>query len=140
MGTKAFVWIYRDGEPASLPFPEVIGAFGDAVREWDPEFGRLCVGYSSEIDSCDIYCGKDAMQNGCVKSLTIDRPVGNPKLWKAVLEIMSLGHAVLFFSDDSTPRFRDIGSASHFPNDLIASLGTPSTIRTPQDIVVGRGR
>ena len=140
MGIEAFVWIYRDGEPASLPFSDVIGAFGDAVREWNPESGRLHVEYRSAIDSCDIYCGKDVMQTGRVTSLLIDRPIGNPALWEAVLKIMSLGHALLFFSDDTTPRFRDAASAEHFPMDLIASLGTPLKIHTPQDIMEGRER
>jgi hypothetical protein len=140
MGIEAFVWIYRDGEPASLPFSEVIAAFGDAVRDWDPEFGRLRLEYGSEIDSCDIFLGKDAMQTGRVSSLLIDRPIVNPELWEAVLKIMSLGYALLFFSDDSTPRFRDFASALHFPKDLIASLGTPVMIRTPQDINENRER
>src|SRR5262245_49879616 len=110
MGIEAFVWIYRDGEPASLPFLDVIGAFGDAAREWHPEFGRLRLEFTSEIDSCDVFCGKYAMQTGRVKSLLIDRPIGNPALWEAVLKIMSLGHVLLFFSDDTTPRFRAIAS------------------------------
>lgn len=137
MGIEAFIWVYRDGEPASLPFSEVIGAFGDAVREWNPEYSRLHLEYS-EIDWCDIFCGKDVLQTGHVRSLLIDRPSGNPEFWEAVLNIMSLGHTLLFFSDDTTPRFRDIGSASHFPQDLIASLGTPSRICKPQDIIEGR--
>jgi hypothetical protein len=40
VGTEAFVWIYREREPASLPFSEVISAFGNAVSDWEPEFGR----------------------------------------------------------------------------------------------------
>ena len=138
MGIEAFVWIYEDGEPASLPFADVIGAFGDAVREWNPEVGRLRVNYGSEIDSCDIFCGKDVMQAGRVKSLVFDRPPGNPEFWEAVLKIMSLGHALLFFADETSPRFHDTASAAHFPKDLIASLGTPLTVCTPQDILAGR--
>jgi hypothetical protein len=134
MGIEAFVWIYRDGEPASLPFSEVIAAFGDAVRDWDPEFGRLHVEFGSWSDSCKIFCGKDVLETGRVTSLMIDRPIRHPGIWEAVLRVMSLGHVLLFFSDDTTPRFRDIASASHFPKDLIASLGSPLSVRTPQDI------
>ena len=136
MGAEAIVWIFRDGEPASLQFSDVIGAFGEAVHDWDPVSGRLHVEYDSEIDSCDIFCGKDAMETGRVRSLLIDRPVANPRMWEAVLKIMSLGHVLLFFSYDTTPRFWDIASVSHFPDDLIASLGIPVRVRTPQDIAI----
>ena len=140
MGIEAFVWVYRNGEPTSLPLSEVIGAFGDAVREWNPESGHLRLVYGSESDSCDIFCGKDVARTGRITSLMIDRPINCPELWEAVLKIMSLGHALLFFSDDTTPRFCDIASASHFPKDLMASLGTPSRVRTPQDFIEGRER
>ncbi len=142
MGIEAFVWVYQNGEPASLPFSDVAGAFGDAVREWDPESGRLRLVYGSEIDSCDVYCckGEGVKQTGRVTSLLIARPIGNPEFWEAVLKIMSLGHALLFFSDDTAPRFRDIASASHFPKDLIASLGTPLRTRTAKDIIESRER
>jgi hypothetical protein len=139
MGIEAFVWIYRDGEPASLAFSEVTAAFGNAVRDWDPEFGRLHVEFGSWSDSCEIFCGKDVLETGRVTSLMIDRPIRHPGLWEAVFKIMSLGHVLLFFSDDTTPRFRDIASASHFPKDLIGSLGIPLRVRTPQDFAANFG-
>ena len=134
-GIEAFVWTYDWGEPASFRFADVLEAFGESVAGWDAEHGRLRLEFDGPPDTCDVFCDKDAADTGVVRGLMIARPVRHSALWDAVLRIMSRSHAVLFFSDETTPLFWDLRSVVHFPEDLIASLGTPVCVRTPGDIV-----
>jgi hypothetical protein len=135
MSIEAFIWPYENGEPSSLEFAAVLKAFGDAALDWDAEDGRLPLQFGGPPNACDLFCDKDAAEMGRVRSLMISRPLRHESLWQAVLRIMAGGHCVLFFSDDTTPLFRDLRSVRHFPADLIASLGTPVCVQTPEDII-----
>ena len=133
MSTEAFVWPYRHGEPTTFAFAEVLSAFGQSVTRWDAADG--CLQLDLGEDSCTVFCGKDVAETGRVPSLTIFNPVRLSALWQPILRLMSESDAVLFFSDDTTPLFWDVRSASHFPPDLIESLGAPRAVRSPEDIV-----
>lgn len=138
MGVEAFLWPYEGGEPSAFRIDDVLEAFGDAVAGRDPESGRLRLDFGGPPEVCDVFCG-EASPAGLVRGLTIDRPVRSLGLWRGVLRLMSGRHAVLFFSDDTTPLFRDPASAGHLPPDLLAELGTPVRVETPEDIVARRG-
>lgn len=140
MSIEAFIWPYEKGEPASLEFAVVLKSFGDAALDWDAEVGRLPLQFGGPPNTCDVFCDKDAAETGRVRSLMISRPLRHESLWQAVLRIMAGGHCVLFFSDDTTPLFRDLQSVRHFPADLIASLGTPVCVRTPEDVIASHER
>lgn len=139
MAIEAFVWCYENGEPASLAFADVLNAFGEAAGDWDPEAGCLPLDFGGPPDSCDLFLDKDAARTGRVRGLLVSRPVRAVGLWQGVLRILSENHAVLFFSDDTTPLFWDLKSVEHFPEDLIASLGTPVRVRTPEEILAHHG-
>lgn len=140
MSVEAFVWPYENGEPATLAYTDVLNAFGSLVTSWEPEHGCLHLGFTDPPDTCDVYCGRDAAETGRVRSLMISRPLRHAALWRAVLRIMSENHVLLFFSDDTTPLFWDLRSVDHFPEDLIADLGTPVRVRMPHDIVASHER
>lgn len=135
MGIEAFVWPYENGEPAAFSFSAVLGAFGDLVASWEPEFGSLHLRFTHPPDTCDVYCGRNSAETGLVESVMISRPTRHPELWKSVLSLMSQSHSFLFFSDDTTPLVWDLQSVRHFPQDLIADLGEPACVKTPDEIL-----
>jgi len=134
MAVEAFILAYQDGEPARLSFTEVLEAFGESVVGWDPQDGCLHLDFGGP-DTCEVFADKDAAETGRVRGLLISRPIQAAGLWEPVLRILSRHHAVLFFSDDTTPRVWDPRSLKHFPEELIATLGRPVSVRTPADIL-----
>ena len=140
MGIEAFVWPYEGGEPAAFRFADVLGAFGPAVAGWDPEHGCLHLNFGGPAETCDVFCDKDAATTGRARGLMIARPVRHTALWDGVLRLLAGSHAVLFFSDDSTPRVWDLASVAHIPADVLASLGTPVRVQTPADILATHER
>ena len=48
---------------------------------------------------------------------------------------MRQGNVILFFSDDTTPLYATADAPRHFPKELIASLGTPKLVASPQEIL-----
>ena len=93
------------------------------------------MGAHANLRRFEVWCGKDAEETGETRGLLIFRPTKHPRLWDSVLQLMSVNHAMLFFDDDTTPLFWDLDSVAHFPADLIANLGTPVRVRTPEDII-----
>jgi hypothetical protein len=140
MSTEAFVWRYEHGEPAPFRFDDVVNAFGEAVAGWNPESGSLQLDFGGPAETCEVICDKDAAETGEARGLLISRPVRAAALWQSVLRILSENHAVLFFSDDTTPLLWDLQSVAHFPKELIAELGSLVQVRTPEDILEHAGR
>jgi hypothetical protein len=138
MAIEAFVWSYENGEPTPLRFASVLTAFEEAGAKWELEAGCLHLDFGGAAYTCDVFLDPDATETDRVRGLMISRPIGGAALWQAVLRILSEQHAILFFSDDTTPLLWDLQSLEHFPADLIASLGTPVQVRTPEEILAGR--
>jgi hypothetical protein len=138
MAVEAFVWFYQDGEPVEIEVAEVLNAFGGAVAMWEPETGRMQLDFGDPSDTCEIYVDREAASSGFVSGLLISRPVQAPRLWSGVLELMSAHHGLLFFSDDTTPRFRDLADAAHYPPDLLQELGALVEVSSVADITGGR--
>lgn len=134
MGIEAFLWSYRDGDVASLPFEPIRNLFSCYTTDWDPATGRIHVCFQDKFTCCDIYCGPEAETTNSVGGLMISRPVQHPDLWRCVLEVMRMGHVLLFFSDDTTPLFTAADAPSHFPAELLESLGSPRYVSMPDDI------
>lgn len=135
MAIEAFVWAYENGEPAPLRFSNVLQAFEEAGAKWELESGCLHLDFGGAANTCDVFIDTDAAKTNRVRGLMISRPIRAGALWQAVLRILSEQHALLFFSDDTTPLLWDILSLEHFPTDLIASLGMPVQVRTPEEIL-----
>lgn len=138
MSTQAFLWSYRDGDVAALPFDQVRRVFEKFIDSWDPTQGIMRVWFGDDVtgwDMCDIFCGKDAEETNSLNGLMIDRPIRHPDFWRCVIEVMHLGHVLLFFSDNTTPLFVSVDAVKHFPADVLEELGTPHIIKTPDDIV-----
>lgn len=135
MGIEAFIWRYENGETAPFPLAEVLEAFSSHTLRFDEESGVLSVQFGDEIDSCDIYLGKESALTSLTHGIMISRPVRALELWECVFKIMQFGNVTLFFSDDTTPLYATAGAPDHFPGDLLDSLGEPKQVATAQEIV-----
>lgn len=136
MSIEALIWRYEQGESSSFPLEDVLEVFRPFIDSFDSDSGVLCTRFGEPfVDACDIYLGSDSAINGTVKGLMISRPIRDTRLWECVLSIMRTGNVILFFTDDSTPLYATPGAPSHFPQDLIDSLGEPKLVSSPQDII-----
>jgi len=140
MAIEAFVWSYKNGEPTPIRLANVLRAFEEAGAKWELASGCLHLEFGGAPHTCDVFVDTDAAETDRVRGLMISRPIRTAALWQGVLRILSEQHAILFFSDDTTPRLWDLHSLEHIPADLIASLGTPLQVRTPEDILAGHAR
>lgn len=135
MAIEAFVWSYENGEPAPLRFARVLQAFEEAGAKWKLDAGCLHLDFGGAANSCDVFVDPDAAETDRVRGLMVSQPVRAGALWQAVLQILSEQPSIVFFSDDTTPLLWDLHSLAHFPADVIASLGTPVQVRTPEEIL-----
>lgn len=135
MGIEAFIWRYEHGESVSLPLADVLAVFSSHTVGFDAKSGVLSVQFGDEINSCDIYLGKESAFTGLTRGIMISRPVQALELWECLFKIMQTGNVILFFSDDTTPLYATAGAPDHFPDDLLDSLGEPKQVATAQEIV-----
>lgn len=135
MSIEAFVWNYCDGEQCPLSFDEVMKVFSGLETDWDAEHGRLEVTISGPPNVVDIYFGREAESTRQIAGLTISRPLRHDDFLDCLFAILNLGHAMLFYSDETTPIFRDLRHTAHYPPDLLAELGVPRVALSPRDLL-----
>lgn len=135
MSIEAFIWNYRDGEPIGFAFDVVREIFPTKATRWDGEHGYMNVRFEHPVDSVDIYLGKEAPETNRVGAIMIARPLTHPEYLARVFQVMQLGDALHFYSDETTPVFLRGANPAQYPANLLAELGTPRFIDAPAGLL-----
>lgn len=135
MGIEAFIWNYRDGEPIGFDYATVLEILSTDQTEPLNEYGFLRVWFQEPNDVVDIHLGRDAADSGHVSGIMVSRPIRHPAFLERLLRVLGLGDVMLFYSDETTPVFRSGADAGHYPADLLAELGEPRYVNTPQGLI-----
>ena len=116
MGFEVFVRWFADGNPASVPFADVLAPFGPAVELREEAGFRVRYGPNED---CYVHARQDA--RGQVARITVERPCAAPELWEGIVKVMRLGHAVCYWPGEacatSHPQVVD-----HLPRDMAEGL------------------
>jgi hypothetical protein len=124
---------YEHGQPAGISERDVRGAFGDVrIRE---EATYWHIEYDHEVMCCDVYFSRLEDDSTRIKSLMVNSPVNDDRLWNSLFCIMQLGNVVLFFPGDRSPLFANKEAVKHFPKDMIEALGEPQIISSGAEIL-----
>lgn len=135
MSIEAFVMNYRNGDVCPMPFDRVVSIFDPPGTIWNADHHYLKVCFTDPDDCVDIFCGCDALAIGAVNGLTIARPILHDGFLDCLFRLLQLDNVILFYSDETTPIFHPTSDPSHYPDDLLAALGTPRYAERPSDLV-----
>lgn len=135
MGIEAFIWNYRDGEPIGFDYATLLEILSTDQTEPLNEHGCLRVWFQEPDDMVDIYLGKGADESGHVSGIMVSRPILHPAFLERLLRVLELGDVMLFYTDETTPVFCCGADAGQYPADLLAELGEPRYVNTPQGLV-----
>lgn len=135
MSIEAFIWNYRGGEPVGFAYDVVRDILSSKATSWDGEHGCLRVWYENPVECVDIYLGKNPPNTNHVGAITIARPLARPDYLARVFQVMQLGDAMHFYSDETTPVFLRGGNPGQYPADLLSELGTPRFIDQPSGLL-----
>ena len=70
-----------------------------------------------DLNSCEISVGPLSTDPSLVTAIVVRRPCGDLRLWEALLEVMKLGHTVLYFPGDSPPLVTNLEVGDHLPTE-----------------------
>lgn len=141
MSVSGYLWFSEDGVPAGVSLRRILAAMeippGVVLGPDSPielYYGRN----TASFDSVQVYVAADESSGDEIPALLFDRPLQRPEFLETVFRVMGLGHAMYFYTDDTTPIFRDAEAIKHFDHAFITSLGTPRIVSSPDGLLHGR--
>lgn len=135
MGIEAFVMNYRDGEAKPISLDRIRNIFDTPGTVWNTEYNYLHALFHDPDDYVAIYCGRDALATGETKGLTIVRPIVHHDFLDRLYRVLQLDNAMLFYSDETTPVFHPSADPTQYPDDLLATLGSPRFANEPAELL-----
>lgn len=135
MSIEAFLWNYRDQQPIGFDCETVRQILSTGQAEWFAEQGRLRVPFADPDEFVEIYLHRDSAATQRVNGITISRPLRHSAFLERIFRIMQLGDVMLFYSDETTPIFLRGANASHYPDEILHSLGTPRYVESPAELL-----
>jgi hypothetical protein len=116
---------FRDGELAGLEFSALIGAFAGLMVRQEPEALVLRLEDSGGVTTLLGF----KTSGGEVISLCVPRPVADPRLYAALLELLQ-HEGVVVYAPGSAPVFGDPASERHLPEGMRSALGIGVVVET----------
>ena len=130
MGIEVYVQAFEEGEATAMARSWLRNAFGAELTELEDE--RWHLRYDDD-DSCDLYLRAMDDDASLVKTVVIDRPCQDHRLWNALAYLLGLGNIVLYWPG-SRPIIGWPGAEEHLPADLIDALGKPVIVTHGSEI------
>jgi hypothetical protein len=131
MSFDVSVQCFERGEFGTFTREQLRAAFGDHLREVEPDFWQLHYGPQ---DSCDLYLSSHNADPTLLDHLTLNRPCHDARLWDALAGILTLGNLVLYFPGEHPPLVTNHRVSEHLSADMIAVLGQPVVIASGAEI------
>jgi hypothetical protein len=128
MSFDVYLVSFADHRPHGIPRTAVRQAFGEHVQ-WEDDDGWTQ--YSGSTDGCSILLSPLKDDASLISGISINRPVGDQRLWDSLYRIMRSGNFALLFPGDSGPLIADPSVALHLP----ASLGQSVVVNSGFEIV-----
>ena len=131
MGFEVYLRCFGESERTGISLAAVRSLF--PVIEDESELDYWRVRYDDK-NSCHIGVTADTSNREMLKSLFVDRPCGDLRLWEALISVLRMGSVVIFWPG-GPPVVADDAVAADLPKDMIASIGQPEFVHTAGDLL-----
>jgi hypothetical protein len=131
MGFELYVRCFGKSEGTGISRAAVRSLFPVMEEESEPD--RWRVRYDDQ-NSCDIGVTAATSNKEMLKSLFVDRPCGDLKLWEALISLLRMGSVVIFWPG-GPPVVSGDDAASDFPNNMTDTIGPPRSVRSAEDLL-----
>lgn len=131
MSFDLYISFFEHGEPRGVPITAVRAAFGGFLSEgdgdeWRVDYGGICFSH--------VYVTSDD-GGQMLSSLSVNRPVKDPRLWVSLLEVLRLGNGVLYYPGGSAGLVGSEATIEHLPEGMADALGGVRCVQQPEEIV-----
>ena len=131
MGFEVYVQCFGESEKTGLPRTAVRALFPIVAEESQPDYWR--VRYDDK-NACHIGVISVPSDEKMLKSIVVERPCGEPKLWDALISVLKMGSVVLFWTG-SPPLVSDGGAATNLPQEMTNVMGAAKPVNSADEIL-----
>lgn len=131
MSFEVYLQCFGEANRSGISRAAVRSLFPILERESEPDYWR--VRYDDK-NSCEIGVTAVASERALLKSLYVDRPCADLRLWEGLLAILRMGSVVMFWPG-GPPVVADEAIGAKLPRDMIDALGPPRTIGSAEEIL-----
>jgi hypothetical protein len=131
MGFEVYVQCFGESERTGISRTAVRALFPVVAEESQPDYWRIRY---DDKNACHIGVIALPSDDKMVKSIVVERPCGNPKLWEALFSVMKMGSVAMFWPG-SPPVVCDGSVASNLPNEMTNVLGPAKLVNSADEIL-----
>lgn len=131
MGFEVYVQCFGESEKTGISRTAVRALFPIVAEESQPDYWRIRY---DDQNACHIGVISVPSDEKMVKSIVVERPCGEPKLWDALLSVLKMGSVVMFWPG-SPPFVSDGGVASNLPQEMTNVKGVAKPVHSGEEIL-----
>jgi hypothetical protein len=131
MGFEVYVQCFGESEWTGISRVAVRSLFPVIEEESEPDYWRIRY---DDKNSCDIGVTAVASNKEMLKSLFVDRPCGDLRLWEALISVLRMGSVVIFWPG-GPPVVSDDGVGSNLPKDMTDAIGPARSVCSAEDLL-----
>jgi hypothetical protein len=131
MGFEVYLQCFGESEQKGISRAAVRSLFPIMEEKSERDYWRVKY---DDRNSCDIGVSAVPSNNEMLKSLFVDRPCGDPRLWESLISVLRMGSVVIFWPG-GPPIVADDAAAAKLPKDMTAAIGQPRSVRSADELL-----
>jgi hypothetical protein len=131
MSFEVYLQCFGESERSGILRATVRSLFPIIEEESEPDYRR--VRYDDK-NCCDIGVIALASDKEMLKSLYVDRPCEDWRLWEGLLSVLRMGSVVIFWPG-GPPVVADDAVAAILPKDMTDAIGRPRSARSAEELL-----
>ena len=130
MSFEVFLQCFGETERTGISRAAVRSLFPVSEEESEPDRWRARY---DDLNYCDVSVSPIPSNQEFLSALCIWRPCGDPKLWEALLRLLRMGSAFMYWAG-SPPVVADDAVCVTLPEEIAESLGQPRVVTSVEDV------
>jgi hypothetical protein len=131
VGFEVYVQCVGETEKTGISRTAVCALFPIVAEESQGDYWR--VRYDDK-NACHIGVIAVPSDEKMLKSIVVERPCGEPKLWDALISVMKMGSVVMFWPG-GPPIVCDGAAAPSLPQEMTNVMGAAKPVNSAEDIL-----
>jgi hypothetical protein len=131
MGFEVYVQCFGESERTGISRTVVRSLFPIIAEESEPDYWR--VRYDDK-NSCHVGVVALPSDQNMLKSICVERPCADARLWEALISVLRMGSVVMFWPG-SPPVVSDDAVASNLPEGMTRVIGPARSICSADDLL-----
>jgi hypothetical protein len=131
VGFEVYVQCFGETEKTGISRTAVRALFPIVAEESQPDYWR--VRYDDK-NACHIGAIALPSDEKMLKSIVVERPCGESKLWDALISVMKMGSVVMFWPG-GPPVVCDGAVASNLPPEMTNVMGAAKPVHSGEEIL-----